>query len=611
MNGITYYRLKSDYIGDITKDTSLRGEEVDNNFHVLEGRDVKSLDVVGSDIVLTLLNGDKVISRDALDLSKLESIKNSISGVEFDRNRGILTLIKFNGSREEINGFSTTTNVGNSVYRDNTLDGDGTKNSPLTISRLYNTGQYKPVKSLIDLTNGGKLLEKNNKVGDRYITSETISDYGYLYDYKDVTKIACLLKGSGWRIPTKEDWDDLLNGVEPREMDRDHNSMDKNHTLGRWAGRLLKSKDGWLPQDTVSDCETCSSEINQTCASHYSEDYFTCNKSENSCVATKEAEVSCSCSCDKKKPNTFDFDAYGFNVKAAGYADDGCNFGYFKERAAFWTATTSNDSAKAFMKRFHYNKDGVYQDFLASNYHLSLRLVKDYNGQNFSDIEHIVDMDYPTAIFPSASKGSAIWTTVNFSSKDSSLTPKTPNNGNELTSTKKFFINEWDGFKWVRTEFKEGYSVVLEEDSHYNRFYEYRLIDGEFVSVNTLVSKAVLTEVNNRIDGLELRITTEGETRESEVRTINDELTSIKGKQTETDTKLTELSEKIKSTESQSGTDLTEKFNALNEEIKKVKDNSITKNGSLYNPNTGMLTLKSVSGENDINIQLSFNFGEF
>ena len=72
MNGITYYRLKSDYPGDYTKNCALNGSEVDNNFYVLEGRDVKSIAVNGKDIVVTLLNGDTVTATDALDFVKPE-----------------------------------------------------------------------------------------------------------------------------------------------------------------------------------------------------------------------------------------------------------------------------------------------------------------------------------------------------------------------------------------------------------------------------------------------------------------------------------------------------------------------------------------------------------
>ena len=58
MNGITYYKLKSNYEGDITKNCGLTGQEVDNNFYVLEGRDIKSVTVEDNCIVITLMNGE-------------------------------------------------------------------------------------------------------------------------------------------------------------------------------------------------------------------------------------------------------------------------------------------------------------------------------------------------------------------------------------------------------------------------------------------------------------------------------------------------------------------------------------------------------------------------
>ena len=60
-NGITYFRLKSPYEGDITKNCALDGAEVDNNFFILEGRDIKSVEVVDNAINIHLMNG-KVIS---------------------------------------------------------------------------------------------------------------------------------------------------------------------------------------------------------------------------------------------------------------------------------------------------------------------------------------------------------------------------------------------------------------------------------------------------------------------------------------------------------------------------------------------------------------------
>lgn len=71
MNGITYYRLKSDYPGDYTKNCALNGTEVDNNFYVLEGRDVKSISVNGKDIIVTLMDGDNISATGAWILPNL------------------------------------------------------------------------------------------------------------------------------------------------------------------------------------------------------------------------------------------------------------------------------------------------------------------------------------------------------------------------------------------------------------------------------------------------------------------------------------------------------------------------------------------------------------
>ena len=66
-NHITYYKMKSPYAGDVTKNCALTGPEVDNNFFTLEGRDVKALSVEDNDIVITFLNGEKLKAEDALD----------------------------------------------------------------------------------------------------------------------------------------------------------------------------------------------------------------------------------------------------------------------------------------------------------------------------------------------------------------------------------------------------------------------------------------------------------------------------------------------------------------------------------------------------------------
>lgn len=59
MDGITYYKLKSPYEGDITKYCSLTGVEIDRNNLVLEGRDVKEMYVDGKYLIVTRFNGEQ------------------------------------------------------------------------------------------------------------------------------------------------------------------------------------------------------------------------------------------------------------------------------------------------------------------------------------------------------------------------------------------------------------------------------------------------------------------------------------------------------------------------------------------------------------------------
>ena len=346
MNGITYYRLKSDYPGDYTKNCALNGTEVDNNFYVLEGRDVKSISVDGKDIIVTLLNGNIITATGALDFAKNDDVKSSVINVEFDKLNGVLILTSIDGTVQRIEGFATNENTDFSVSTDNTLCGDGLRNAPLGVAPSAKTGQFKTVKSIINVAEGGTLPVCGNILGDRYVTCEDISDYGYLYDYRAVREIACELKNTGWRIPTKADWDDLLNAVEPCECDKTHESATKNKFLGKWAGKLLKSKTMWRNCDCSGDCGCCNDECNCTNNSNCGcENDCTCGQdtcfdySDDPCVGTKESESNCKCESNCQGDHQ-GLDAFGFRVTPAGYADDGCNFGYFKERIAFWTATT-------------------------------------------------------------------------------------------------------------------------------------------------------------------------------------------------------------------------------------------------------------------------------
>ena len=656
MNGITYYRLKSDYTGDYTKNCALNGSEVDNNFYVLEGRDIKSIAVSGKDIIVTLMNGDTLSSVGVLDFAKPEDIGTYVVSAEFDKVNGVLKLTSSDGTIQNLDGFSSNENTNFSVSTDNTLCGTGLRHAPLGVASSAKTGQYKPVKAIVNIAEGGKLPIMGNIFGDRYVTCEDVSDYGYLYDYSAVRDIACELKrkGNGWRIPTKKDWDDLLNAVEPCDRDKTHEKADKNKFLGKWAGKLLKSKTMWRRGCNscdcgCSDCSDCDHEDN-TCI-----DY-----DKNLCTSTNDSETECKCKKDNKEHDGID--AYGFRVTPSGYADDGCNFEYFKERAAFWTASTNEDHTKAYIKRFQHNKDGVYQDVIPSNYHLSLRLVKDYDGKNYSDVEEIMDMEYPILLLPSVSKGKSIWTSANIACGDCSLNPMLPNNGQGQTYTRHFFINEWNGFKWVRNEVKQGETVTVAKDVNGKEMVEYRVIGTSLVSVNEMIYNDVMAdiqpildnineelessneELNASVTELQEALTTEAEERksadealqealtaeteerksadetlQSSISTVNDNLvTAIDNINNNITTIVGEISESMQNeTNARISADeaLQEALTAETDERKsadeEIEGKLLTGKGTTFNAETGILTLKSEAGTNDIKIAFAFNFGEF
>lgn len=72
MNAITYFKLKSPYDGDVTKNCALTGLEVDNNFYTLEGRDIQSVELEDGKIVINLMNGENylliILQKDVLKI---------------------------------------------------------------------------------------------------------------------------------------------------------------------------------------------------------------------------------------------------------------------------------------------------------------------------------------------------------------------------------------------------------------------------------------------------------------------------------------------------------------------------------------------------------------
>ncbi len=702
MNAITYFKLKSPYEGDITKNCALTGSEVDNNFFTLESRDVKSVELKDDKIVVNLMNGEKLTTDNITE----DCVKGLT--IDFDELNGILTITQ-NGIVQTIKGFATNYNIAEAISVDGTLVGNGLSEKPVGISPVTKTGQYRPVKKIVKITEDERLPHKPF-VGDRFLTVENINDYGYLYNYEGLKKIACTLKemGSEWRIPTKEDWDDMLDAVEPNEDFRNHTDARTNKCLGKFAGKFLKSKEYWKNDEhCIDDCNSedicidyCENNCNEECA---------CGK-HRTCHPNYCGEYG-SCHHRHRHDNK-GIDKYGFRILPAGYANEAKDYLYFKERAYFWTAS-NHQYRDAYVKIFAYNKSGVLQDVMASDNYMSVRLVKNFNGDNYKDCEDILGSVYSTVLMPSIKHGKAIWTSINVSIGDCGCGCKhiLPNDGQGMEYVKKYFINEWTGKEWLKKELLDGESVVVIEEGNKNSndkldkaYTEYRNVNGELVDVASLIYNNVITTITPKIKDIETNIENLNEKIDNEIErsatkdaelegainvleekiekniqdihelnehlaqtdaniatvnenlvtaintinqnmadgfnTINSAIEAERQIRAEKDIELenainAEKEERISDVQALQEEDarIIQKIDVLDEKVdnieqdlnnkieqekteRETKDAEIeaqllTQEGTEFNKNTGVLTLKSKGGTNDVQVQFNFNFGTF
>lgn len=572
-NGITYFRLNSPYQGDITKDCALKGNEVDNNFFILEGRDIKSVYVEDDKIKIELING-KVISSDTV----FDTYTKDLS-FKFDSENGILYIIR-NGVETKIDGFKTEFNIDQKpVASDDSLSGNGKPSNPLKLARQYRTGQYSPVKKFIDRTQNQSLPEKDkNIVGDRYIVLDNVSDYGLLYNYDGVKRIACDLIGenSAWRIPTKEDWDDMLNAIEPNDDNKTHEGATCNKYFGRFAGKLIKSTNGWRLEKTKGD-DTCIDYSDSACGK------CTCGKPIQ-CSPTYCGEYGTCCHKPLGNDNE-GVDKYGFRAMPAGYSDDGGNVNYFGERAYFWTATNANCGNSAFMKRLEYNKSAVYQDVEASSNSFSVRLVKDYNGSNYLEKEEILGDEISTVLMPSVKKGYAIWTKVNVNFNDKVYHPIVPNLGQNITSTRKYYIYEWDGQRWLIKSLSEGDHVVILDSPDGKYAYEYEINNGDLIGTTQKISDAVYEKVNENVTELGKKLDKEIDRATTKENELSDSVDKVNETVNKVSDKLEAEIQERKETDAKIQTDLatvnTNLVTAINTINKNVSDGFNTINGGI------------------------------
>ena len=167
-------------------------------------------------------------------------------------------------------------------------------------------------------------------------------------------------------------------------------------------------------------------------------------------------------------------DKYGFGILPSGYATlDGYNrpdFRGFRSTAIYWTNSHvyGDESQDIYVKEFDWNKSGVMQEAQCPTPYYSVRLVKDYDGENYFDTEYIDGIAYKTVLMP---KSKQVWLASNYAKKDGFVgyteggsTPEYVNvNNGEVRETRKvMYINEWNGEYWSKRPINEGDTVIIE-----------------------------------------------------------------------------------------------------------------------------------------------------
>ena len=481
VEGVTYFKLKSEFEGDYTKHCGLLGEEIDENFYFLRGYDIESITVDE--------NRNLIINRVDKDYAPLVVNIGEELGqpkFKFNKENGTITVTYPDGTISTMDGFLVE-GQDIRIATDSTLDGYGTMFSPLKISPVETTGTFAPANKYFDLTvlTGVTKMEKipTEGVGYRVVTKELIDTFGQLYPFYGVTKIQEALDAdmSPWRVPTKQDWDDLLNAFECEE-DKNHNSK-KNTWLGNVAGRALKSFNLWDEHKTLS--------------------------TETPTYGTNDSELS----------------VYPLGIgpdRNELIDDENSDVEGFGKIAGFW-ANTLNDEGNAYVKIFGYNSGKVDQDTYGDGARMSIRLVKDALYDNDKSFDNILGLWYPTKrVSVSAATYDKIWTTINVYFSDSQFGGMQSEEWSAATDSDRgiktvYFVSEVEGYEerdgqripiWRKKMLENGDSVVI-IDREGKPYHEWRIIDGELIDTTEALAEEFKKDFNEvKEDIAELSATT-------------------------------------------------------------------------------------------------------
>lgn len=538
INGIKYFKLQSNYIGDYTKNCGLLGAEIDENFYFLRSNDIDNMSVNNGILTLTRVDGDTLTA----DISMPYTFK-------FDEKTGKLIITDGNGDVQVLEGF-VVEGKDVRVASDATLNGDGTKGNPLRISELEKTGTYAPANEFLDmavydyfelvcelLDEGTKVYhyEKRNKnqvpedadvieysekptkelnfesphwikvrkdinlpdasnlgAGYRIVTRESKDNFGLLYNYDGVKKIQAALDATGslWRVPTRKDWALMLNAAEYCEEDRNHDTKSVNEWTGKSAGARAKSTTLWRWS----------------------------NKQEKGLPVAGEDSLPIA------GTNKFTVYPLGYADGSRGAEDKDFDLEGFAKKSSFWSITPTNSngesySSNIFTRTFAYDTRKVLQESSKPSSRMSIRLVKDFESGHMdaNEIENILGYDMPVVLLTNDETGySKLWTSINVGFSEEQYDGVYSKEWSAATGSERgheiiYYINEWDGKEWHKKQMSEGDSIVLLDggkDESGNTIYnhEWRIYSGETGPMLIDTAEAIKGEFQKEIDELNEKV---------------------------------------------------------------------------------------------------------
>lgn len=554
--GLYFYKLVSPYKEDITKNCKLTVNEVDSNLLNLKDEDIATGEFDKKSNTLKLVrNNGEIIGVDLSPLMndglKLENYHfagtDSCSGdctdknvfdfkyttkdkdangdpiekkfkIEFSDVDGKLWVTDSDNNKHLIGTFETEKTKKNNkdnqylkeVITDGSILGNGKNGDPVRLNPTEKSGYYSPAKTLIDTRNTtGSGLPVNPCKGDRYVTLSCGTNAGRLYNMNGVKELEAKLK-AGWRIPTKQDWDNMLNAIEPCQY-QNHNDIHCHVQLGKLAGKQLKSTECW-------------------------------NKTAMSGTPSDDTYLYDDKVAEEKPISPEGTDKYGFNIFAGGYGvDKNEDIIKFNKEGKYWTSsqTIKGEGFDYYVKMFQYNKSGVIQITECPEHFLSLRLVKDFNGSNNYGAENIGGNTYKTVLLPSLNTehGFTVWTATNI---NEDVTDDNELEYNEFYKDcagckPTYILHEWDGKMWTHKIMVEGDTIVIHDPVTKDDFIdsEYRIVDGKLVNTNQQAFNNILEKTTPLINLVKSALETETEERKNADEVLKAETDNLENKLTE------------------------------------------------------------------------------